>query len=541
MQPLNIDQQYEQKLISALANSVNPAEAERTAAEQNLREAQYMPGFASTLLKISTDQSLQNQFPIDINHAASIQFGRLVELHWKFKDQQQANTVSGGLDFILLDEGDKQYVRDNLLAAVCAQSQNRLIVKQYVRSLRMICVHDYPEKLPHLLSQIVSYLNEADNQRIFTGLLALKALAGKYEFERDASREPLYQVIGCCFERLGELVNQMINNTGDPDALYMLLLVCKVFYAANQLSVCPFLMEGNSFDPWIQFFKTILDLPAPPGLDSATTDVQEIERRDQEVFWKLKGLTSALTFRILAKYGNPVLVPDEGAARSFSAHFCSNYAVPLLESQLQILFSKKESFVGSKALNFSFEYVSAATRIAATMEVLKPYVDNLLYDTLVPMLFATEHDVAAITEDPIEFIRKQPEFAETTFSPKSSVPDLLRFLCQYSSEPKSKPNRRPDYLYKFLDFTVKNLNSYNEQLQSNAGADWRIKEALMVCIGALRSEILAQHDLKAQMEPMLMTFVLPELQSDQPFMRLGACRTYAAFGGLKLQDVGHVQ
>ena len=107
--------------------------------------------------------------------------------------------------------------------------------------------------------------------------MGLKALAGKYEFIPEASRGPLHHLFGCCFERLGILVNQMINNTGDQNALYMLHLICKVFYVSNQLSVCPFLMEENNLDPWILFFKTILDLPAPPALTSPTTDPQEIE------------------------------------------------------------------------------------------------------------------------------------------------------------------------------------------------------------------------------------------------------------------------
>ena len=77
-----------------------------------------MPGFASTLLKISSDCSLANKYAIDVTHAAAIQFGRLVELHWRFRDQQQAHILAGGQEFILLDEGDKQYVRDNIMAAI---------------------------------------------------------------------------------------------------------------------------------------------------------------------------------------------------------------------------------------------------------------------------------------------------------------------------------------------------------------------------------------------------------------------------------------
>lgn len=69
---LNIDPAFEQKIISSLANSVNPNNEERNLAEQSLKEAKKTPGYASALLKISSDLSLKGQFNVDINHAASI-------------------------------------------------------------------------------------------------------------------------------------------------------------------------------------------------------------------------------------------------------------------------------------------------------------------------------------------------------------------------------------------------------------------------------------------------------------------------------------
>jgi len=71
---------------------------------------------------------------------------------------------------------------------------------------------------------------------------------------------------------LGVLVNDMINNKENQDALYMLHLICKVFYVSNQLQMCPFLMEGTNLDPWVQFFKTIIDMPVPEELGSTTDD-----------------------------------------------------------------------------------------------------------------------------------------------------------------------------------------------------------------------------------------------------------------------------
>ena len=173
------------------------------------------------------------------------------------------------------------------------------------------------------------------------------------------------------------------------------------------------------------------------------------------------------------------------------------------------------------------------------MEKLKPFVENILYDTIVPILFITEKDIETFSTDPIEYIRNQYDFTETLFQPKNQVQDLLCYLCKYSSQGKKK-KAKPDYLHKFLKFTVDNLDQYNQKVNSQEGADWRIKEALMFAIGCLKDEIESQKDLKKSMEQMLLSYVLPELTSEQPFMRLRACQTYGTYGDIKFKDETHV-
>jgi len=55
------------------------------------------------------------------------------------------------------------------------------------------------------------------------------------------------------------------------------------------------------------------------------------------------------------------------------------------------------------------------------MEKLKPFVENILYDTIVPILFITERDITMFETEPIEYIRCQYDFTETLFQPKNQV------------------------------------------------------------------------------------------------------------------------
>ena len=77
----------------------------------------------------------------------------------------------------------------------------------------------------------------------------------------------------------------------------------------------------------------------------------------------------------------------------------------LLESHLQIMFAKKNQFVGSKALNFAIKFTSASTKQQITMEKIKPFVEDILQNIIVPIMFTSEQDVELFTNEPIEYIR----------------------------------------------------------------------------------------------------------------------------------------
>jgi len=121
-----------------------------------------------------------------------------------------------------------------------------------------------------------------------------------------------------------------------------------------------------------------------------------------------------------------------------------------------LIFARKTGFVGSKCLNFVIKYVSSATKIERTMTKLKPFMDNILYETVIPIMLPTMKDITLFSEDPIEYIRKQQDFTETLYMPKNTVIDLLQYIVMYKSNKKGKP----DYLIPFLNYAVNNMNSY---------------------------------------------------------------------------------
>lgn len=93
---------------------------------------------------------------------------------------------------------------------------------------------DYPEKWSSFMSRDIKNLLEMQDERaVYTGLMCLHALVGKYEYEMEEDREPLFQIIDFSFTKLGNLINTLVQHTESEIALNILYLICKVFYTSN--------------------------------------------------------------------------------------------------------------------------------------------------------------------------------------------------------------------------------------------------------------------------------------------------------------------
>lgn len=70
------------------------------------------------------------------------------------------------------------------------------------------------------------------------------------------------------------------------------------------------------------------------------------------------------------------------------------------------MFKKKTNFVGSKTLNFVIKLVTTATKVKLTMDKMLPFIDNILYETVIPLMLTSSRDQELFEQDPIEYIRK---------------------------------------------------------------------------------------------------------------------------------------
>ena len=81
-------------------------------------------------------------------------------------------------------------------------------------------------------------------------------------------------------------------------------------------------------------------MPVPPDLATHTVDTHEIARRDQTIFWKLKGTAAKTTHRMFDKYSDLSKAEWEGPEiNQFSTNFIERFSIKLLDSNLKILLS----------------------------------------------------------------------------------------------------------------------------------------------------------------------------------------------------------
>jgi hypothetical protein len=99
--------------------------------------------------------------------------------------------------------------------------------------------------------------------------------------------------------------------------------------------------------------------------------------------------------------------------------------------------------------------VEQSARIQSLMQHMTSYIDNILYETAIPIVLVSNLDDYQFKEEPIEFIRRQQAYQDTMFSDKACMIDLVTTICKYK---QFKNDTQPVYLDSFINFCMENLH-----------------------------------------------------------------------------------
>lgn len=130
------------------------------------------------------------------------------------------------------------------------------------------------------------------------GLLALKNIISKYEYEIDDGKEPVNRLTNNIFPILENLIVFLWDNDA-VESHSLLIEMLRIFYLTNQLQIIKSFMNADRMDKWVSLFKKILDRDLNNELEQPTEEWSVIVEREKTKWWKLKSLCAQSACRIM--------------------------------------------------------------------------------------------------------------------------------------------------------------------------------------------------------------------------------------------------
>mmetsp|Transcript_2416 Transcript_2416/g.16258 ORF Transcript_2416/g.16258 Transcript_2416/m.16258 type:complete len:1039 (-) Transcript_2416:1522-4638(-) len=509
-----------ESLCRVLAGCTSPDPAVRQASEQQLGEAQKLPGALVGFLSLTTNPNLD----IALRQAAAITFKNVVARAWEDRTEEEKQSI-------LVPKEEKAAIRSHLLDALAHAPP--LIRTQLAECVKSIVYADYPGEWPDILQTIVGFLGSNEQNKIYGALLALRQLTRKYEFRVLDDREQMSHIVSTAFPTLLNLFQQLLAmDSPSPERGELLKLICKNFWSATYLFIPPLLVQHDQFLGWMTCLLQLVMLQVPNEGQPADT-----EGRRSWPWWKCKKWALHVSYRIFSRYGSPAAVKSlyEGEIQQiqeqFAAMFHNECATNFLEAHLLLLSNFAQGqYMTSRVVNLAVQFVGHAVQIPAMHKLVKGQVNDILLHVIFPLLCFNDEDATLWAEDPQEYVRKGYDIIEDLYSPRTAAVNFLTELC-------AKKKIGKQYLQMFITFLAANQTGILSKHASMPGDGplARQTDGAMLAIGSL-SEILKRSIFKGDLENMLKMYIVPEFQSQFGFLRAKACWVSQQFADLKFTD-----
>jgi hypothetical protein len=169
-------------------------------------------------------------------------------------------------------------------------------------------------------------------------------------------------------------------------------------------------------------------------------------------------------------------IKDKRVVDSFIREFQDNYMHRLNQVHLKILMSRQHQFVGTRTLALSIKFLALSMKFKHTRELIKPEIENILFNISLPLFLTSEKDLSTFHNDPVEYVRLQVDH-QNDFNVKRQLSLLVEKMCALRYG-KRKDKSPPIFLKNYLETIASNL----EQMR---GAD-DASEALLYAFGNLK-------------------------------------------------------
>lgn len=183
-------------------------------------------------------------------------------------------------------------------------------------------------------------------------------------------------------------------------------------------------------------------------------------------------------------------------------------------------------FLPDRVVNYLLQFLGNAVMRKTTYAYMKPHVQSLLLNVVFPILCFNERDMELWRDDPHEYIRKGYDIIEDMYSPRTGAMNFIQEVVRC----------RPDNLHPFLSFVVSVFTRCSPGTPPESRPYGQMDGALLA-IGTLSEKLAKTEPYKAQLEHMLVTYVLPEFKNPLGHIRAKACWVSGMYADIQFQDM----
>mmetsp|Transcript_16972 Transcript_16972/g.45736 ORF Transcript_16972/g.45736 Transcript_16972/m.45736 type:complete len:985 (-) Transcript_16972:289-3243(-) len=411
-------------------------------AEEQLRLAEGQPGFSLILLSIVGDAAVSP----GLRQAAAVFFKNQVKNRW---DEGEEKPLSAE---------DKLKIKEGLLRLMVAVPP--LVQRQLSEALAIVCAHDFPEKWPTLLPELVQQLGAATQARDWALDLGLLQtcnsifMSYRHEFKSDALLTKLKYVLELLAAPLLQLAQALaaaLEGSAADAAAAGKLLSCLEASTQVHLSLCsqdlPEFFEDHMRE-WMACFQALLQYQHPALAGDADDPPGPVE------------LLHAAIVETLALY-----------ISKYEEEF-----QPFLPAFVQLVWQRLiATGAGPRYDPLATTSIKFLTSIATSVHYTLFSQGNALSDVceriVLPNMKLVEGDEEMFEDDPTEYIRRDIEGSDAD-TRRRVCAELVRGLCRnYAAEVSAIFGRY--------------VTSMLAEHAANPGANWKAKDVAIYLVTAL--------------------------------------------------------
>lgn len=534
-----------EKFVDALENTGNPDNEKRKEVESFIQAEKQLPGFCQAMMQIASNADYAQNRVFDVNLAAAIQLKNMVEHHWRFTSEGDIHEYldvdddDGKRDgpSIIITEEDKEFVKKHIIQAL-SHAPSFGVLAQFEEIIYEVARYEMPDKWPNAMGEIEELINNDEEVKVFGGLIALKEVVHKFEYEFKERREPLQQIVNKIFPRLEQILEGLIE-VETEDAVKAKNIIAQTIYLANQVKLSRRYHNAKQFDALIALVMKAFTHPLAAEYTDSTDDADKVGRLLKTDQWQLKKNCMKFLNRLFTQLADTELVEDEYV--KISEHFVSRHAKSFLELALSIIENSLTNFVANEIVSYAIRIISKTEKIPELFAHVKDHQEDIIFKYCLPLLQLTPIEIEEFRDNPVSYIRTQFDISDTLNSAKNSGIDLMNYFVTYNEDEENKggddedfgddygdedaPKKeavQPPYLQKFLNFLHEGLTEHDKHPE----ADFRVKESIMLALGHLSKELLKYKELYAGIEVILKDHVFPELSGSNEMLKTRALWLY---------------